>query len=248
VSDHGHSPVRHHEDLAGLLRTWGLGVIAHPWTLARRPGTNAAVMVSGNAMAHVYLELSRRERPWWPALEQEWAWLVKRLLERDSVDLVLLPRSAREVEVHARGRGMALVTQDADGRYRYLAETGDPLGLRAALGGEGARARLTADEVHRVASGTDYPDSLVQVIALAGSARAGEVILSASRDWDFRAKYEPIPHVSSHGALHREHMLVPLVMSRAAVREPRRTVDVLPSALAALGLEVPDGLDGTSFR
>jgi hypothetical protein len=160
----------------------------------------------------------------------------------------MLPRSTHEVEVHARGRGTALVVRDPNGRYRYLAETGDPLGILAAIGREGASAPLTADDVHRITRDTDYPDSLVQVIALAGAVRSGEIMLSAARDWDYRARYEPIPHMSSHGALHREHMLVPLVMSRAAAGEPRRTVDVLPSALAALGRAIPMGLDGVSFR
>ncbi|HJQ22109.1 MAG TPA: hypothetical protein VJ867_17325, partial [Gemmatimonadaceae bacterium] len=58
---------------------------------------------------------------------------------------------------------------------------------------------------------------------------------------------EPIPHVSSHGALHREHMLVPLLVDRQPARMPRRTVDIMPSALAALGREIPAGLDGQSF-
>lgn len=246
VSDHGHSPVRHHEDLAGVLRGMGVRTIAHPWTFTG--GRDAAVMVSGNAMAHVYLELDRAERPWWGALSARWQWLMDRLLERESVDLLLLPRSAREVEVHARGRGMAVVTHDADGGYRYLPESGDPLGIRSAVGAQRLLASFTATESLAASSTTDYPDALVQIIALAGAARSGEVLLSAARDWDFRAKYEPIPHVSSHGALHREHMMVPLVMSRAALREPLRTVDVLPSALAALGRMVPAGLDGTSFR
>ena len=79
------------------------------------------------------------------------------------------------------------------------------------------------------------------------TVRAREIILSAARDWDFRARYEPIPHVSSHGALHREHMLVPLLVNRPPAREPRRTVDVMPSALAVLGKTIPDGLDGQSF-
>jgi arylsulfatase A-like enzyme len=73
------------------------------------------------------------------------------------------------------------------------------------------------------------------------------MILSASRDWDFRARFEPIPHVSSHGALHRDHMTVPLLLDRPAAHRPRRTTDVMPSALAALGLDVPAGLDGESF-
>lgn len=250
VSDHGHSPVKRHEDLAGVIASWGLGVMAHPWTVMRalRRHTHAAVMVGGNAMAHVYLELARRERPWWPALHADWQWLVARLLERESVDLLLLPRSPREVEVHSRARGMALVVLDAAGRYRYLAESGDPLGVAAAVGAETARRGFDRDEAHRVTMDTDYPDALVQVIALGGAPRSGEIILSAARDWDYRAKYEPIPHVSSHGALHREHMLVPLVMSRAASGLPRRTVDILPSVLAATGRAVPRGLDGVSFR
>ena len=56
-----------------------------------------------------------------------------------------------------------------------------------------------------------------------------------------------IPHCSSHGALHRDHMLVPLLLNQPAGQLPRRTVDVMPSALSALGLGVPDGLDGESF-
>lgn len=246
VSDHGHSPVRWHEDLAGLLASWGLGVIAHPWVFSGR--TDAAVMVSGNAMAHVYLELHRRERPWWPALRARWDPIVERLLARESVDLLLLPHSADRCEVHARGRGMALVSRGATGRYRYEAVSGDPLGLASSLGPNGALDDLHADDVHALTSDTDHPDSLVQIIALAGAPRSGEILLSAARDWDFRARYEPIPHVSSHGALHREHLLVPLIMSRSAVGTPRRTVDVLPSALRALGLPVPQGLDGVAFR
>ena len=254
VSDHGHSSVRAHEDLAGLLASWGLGVRAHPWVFAG--GNDAAVMVSGNAMAHVYLDLAAGTRPWWPALEAKWGGIVQQLLERDSVDLVLLPRSTSVCEVRSRTRGAALVRRDDDpsrsthahARYSYEPLTGDPLGLSVALGSSGALRGLSSEEVHAATFDTDYPDSLVQIIALAGAARSGEIILSAARDWDFRAKYEPIPHVSAHGALHREHLLVPLILSRAATGTPRRTTDVFPSALQAMGRAVPDGLDGVSFR
>jgi hypothetical protein len=241
VSDHGHSPVTAHEDLAGLLRSWKLGVIAHPWVYGA--GRDAAVMVSGNAMAHVYLEIGHRNgdrsRPWWPSLAPRWSWMAERLLERTSVDLMLLPHSEHECEVRARDRGSARVTVAA-GRYAYRPGTGDPLGI-------GPHESLTADEAYAVTSGSDYPDAIVQVANLAGSARAGEVILSAARGWDFRARWEPIRHLSSHGALHREHMQVPLLMNRPAARTPRRTVDVMPSVLSALGKPVPAGLDGTAF-
>jgi hypothetical protein len=88
---------------------------------------------------------------------------------------------------------------------------------------------------------------MAQIATIAMSSRSGEIILSAARGWDYRSKYEPIPHVSSHGALHREHMLVPLLTSRRYAGTPRRTTDVMPSALEALGREIPRGLDGASF-
>jgi hypothetical protein len=203
----------------------------------RRP--DVAVMVSGNAMAHLYLETSRRARPWWPELAARWEPLAELLLERESVDLVLLPHSPTRCEVRGRGRGSAMVEHKA-GRFSYIPVSGDPLGL-------GEHRSLDADESHDVTMQSDYPDALAQIIHLAGSARAGEIILSAAPGWDFRAKYEPIPHVSTHGALHREHMLVPLLVNRPVAGTPRRTTDVMPSALRALGVTVPRGLDGRSF-
>ena len=242
VSDHGHSPVRAHEDLAGLVATFGHRTVAHPWVYAPRP--EVAVMVSGNAMAHLYLDLAARERPWWPALASRWQPLVEALLERPSVDVMLLPESPTRCRVVARGRGSATVSWErpASGcaRYSYQPGDGDPLGV-GELRGAGS------DEAYDATLATDYPDAVVQIAHLAGSPRAGEIVLSATREWDFRARWEPIPHRSSHGALHREHMLVPLVTNRPVAGRPRRTADVMPSALAALGLAVPPGLDGRSF-
>ncbi|HEX5436985.1 MAG TPA: alkaline phosphatase family protein, partial [Gemmatimonadaceae bacterium] len=227
VSDHGHSAVSAHDDLAQLVQAAGHRTIAHPWVYAlRRP--DVAVMVSGNAMAHLYLETSRRARPWWPELAARWEPLAELLLERESVDLVLLPHSPTQCEVRARGRGRAMVGVE-QGRFFYHLITGDPLDI-------GEHGALDASESHDVTMPSDYPDALAQIIHLAGSARAGEIILSAARGWDFRARYEPIPHVSTHGALHREHMLVPLLVNRPVARTPRRTTDVMPSALRALGV------------
>ncbi len=238
VSDHGHSPVTAHQDLAGLLRRLGHRVVAHPWVFTPMPQT--AVMVSGNAMAHLFLEVRQRERPWWPALREHWDGLVALLLARPSVDLVMLPLDAEHCEVRSR-RGEVGVVSRGGAAYSYHPVLGDPLGIGRALDG------VSADQAHDATVGTDYPDSVVQIAHLAASPRAGDVILSASRDWDFRARYEPIPHVSSHGALHREHMMVPLLVNRPTARVPRRTTDVMPSSLAALGLQIPGSLDGTSF-
>jgi hypothetical protein len=254
VSDHGHSPVRQHEDLAGLIRASGARVIAHPWVYSS--AADVAVMVSGNAMAHIYLDLQQRERPWWPSRDSSWNDMAELLLSRPSVDLMILPTSPRGCEIHSREHGFARLSWslssfrlEADGasgpgetgdRISYEPVTGDPLRI-------GPQQNLDNAQAYEASIASDYPDALVQIAHLAGSARSGEMILSAARYWDFRARYEPIPHVSSHGALHREHMLVPLLVNKPVAVLPRRTVDVMPSALRALGITIPPGLDGEPF-
>jgi hypothetical protein len=238
VSDHGHADLHGHEDLSGLIASWGHSVREHPWVIG---GRDVAVMVSGNAMAHLYLELDRTVRPGWEALRSRWTPLLEQLLARESVDLAVLPVSRGLCEVHGRGRGHAEVRADG-ARTTYRRLSGDPLRLGTDL------ESLTATASWEATIATDYPDALVQLLAISDASRAGDLILSASPGWDLRTRWEPIVHASGHGALHREQMLVPLVMSRAPREKPRRTTDVFPSALAALGLAIPPGLDGASYR
>jgi arylsulfatase A-like enzyme len=235
VSDHGHSRVTQHEDLVRLIEGWDYRTVSHPWVYRAR--FDVAVMVSGNAMAHVYVNTSSRERP--GTLDGRWASLADSLLERPSVDVMLL-RRGNKVEVRSRTRGTSLVWREGD-RFHYRREDGDALDLGRDI------CCASADDAYDATIDTDYPDAVVQIVHLALAPRSGDIILSAARDWDFRARYEPIPHVSSHGALHREHMLVPLLVNRPVRGTPRRTTDVMPSALAALGKPVPAGLDGESY-
>ena len=237
ASDHGHSAVREHEDLVELLTEWGYSTLAHPW--AFQTSADIAVMVSGNAMSHLYLELERRTRPFWTPLRDRWEDLAQRLLHRASVDLMILPTSASSCEIRSAARGTATLDWQ-ESRYSYIPHGGDPLGV-------GELKSIDDGDAYEATFASDYPDALVQIAHLAASPRTGDIILSAARDWDYRARYEPIPHVSSHGALHREHMLVPLLLSRPPLRAPRRTVDVMPSALAALGITAPKTLEGVSF-
>jgi arylsulfatase A-like enzyme len=236
-SDHGHSRVREHEDLVALFSGWGYSTLSHPW--AFNTSADIAVMVSGNAMTHLYLDIDQKTRPWWPALGAKWNSVAERLLSRASVDLLILPSSPSSCAIRARGRGSATLTW-SESRYSYALETGDPLEI-------GEQRSLTEAQAYDATIESDYPDALVQIAHLVASPRSGDIILSAARDWDFRARYEPIPHVSSHGALHREHMLVPFLLNRPPAGLPRRTVDVMPSALTALGIPVPKTLDGVSF-
>jgi hypothetical protein len=168
-----------------------------------------------------------------------WPDLIELLLSRPSVDL-LVCRRAQRTAVHTARGGSAVTWLDARG-YHYRRESGDPLAIGGDLCG------VDAGVAYDATIGTDYPDSVVQIVHLATAPRSGDILLSAARQWDLRARHEPIPHVSSHGALHREHMLVPLLVNRPIRGTPRRTVDVMPSTLAALGIPAPAGLDGVSF-
>ncbi|MDQ6633402.1 MAG: alkaline phosphatase family protein [Gemmatimonadota bacterium] len=237
VSDHGHSAVHTHDDIAGAVANEGHRIVAHPWSMRVAP--DAAIMVSGNAMAHVYVELKERTRAGWAALASKWSQLAGALLARPSVDLLLLPLSDNRCEVRSGERGAAVVERAGD-HFRYGRTRGDPLDV-------GADVEGTADDAYDATRHGAYPDAIVQIAALTASARAGDLILSATPGYDFRDRYEPIPHRSAHGALHRDHMLVPLLTNRPPVRQPRRTTDLFASTLAALGVRPPALMDGRSF-
>lgn len=235
VSDHGHADVAQHEDLAGRVRDWGYSVRAHPWVIG---GSDVAVMASGNAMAHVYLELGRRRASVWPALRDRWNPLLARLLELPSVDFAVVAMADGHIAVHSDTRGSADIFSAGDGSYSYRRSSGDPLGLGEDLIG------LDASAAWERTRSSEYPDALVQLCAIASAPRAGDIILSAAPGWDLRSRWEPISHVSGHGALHREQMLVPFVSSRPLRQQPLRTTDLFPTALQRLGITVPRGLDG----
>lgn len=242
VGDHGHAPVAHHDDLHGWLEREGLRVLAHPQLRARR--ADVALMVGGNAMAHIYIEPQHRTRQWWPALALRWEPLADRLLSRDSIDLLSVALDACTVELRHASRGRALLTMTGSGahtRWSYTPIDGDTLGLG------GAHHDLDATAAWDVCAHSAYPDAIVQTSLLATAPRSGDIIVSATADWDLRARFEPVDHVSTHGALLRDQMMVPLLLDTPARTRPRRTADVVPSALDLLRQPANAHFDGDSF-
>ena len=242
VGDHGHAPVSQHDDLHGWLQSQSLRVLAHPRIFLRN--ADVALMVGGNAMAHVYLQPSSRERSWWPAHALRWQPLHDALLARASIDLIAVALSANRVRVSHADRGVADIRRvgvGRDARWDYDAHDGDALQLGGTVRG------LDDSAAWALCAASPYPDALVQLVALCGSSRAGDMVLSAAAGWDLRSRFEPVAHVSTHGALLREQMLVPLIVDGPVARAPQRTADVMPSVLDALGLAVPSELDGRSF-
>lgn len=242
TGDHGHAPVSQHDDLHGWLEREGLRVLAHPRLSVKRP--DVALMVGGNAMAHLYFAPEERQRRWWQSHAPQWDVLLHKLLARPSVDLLAVSTSSHVVEVRHAQRGTAHVERHDTARgvrWSYRLGSGDPLQLGGPL------EHLDACTAWDVTSHTAYPDSLVQLSWLGGASRSGDVLLSATDGWDLRARFEPVAHVSTHGALLRDQMRVPLLLDLPFVRPPQRTADIVPSALQLLGIEADTQFDGRSF-
>ncbi len=234
VSDHGASDVRQHTDLALALEGRGTPTVRHPIHVWRR-GARAAVMVSGNGSAQVYLDpLSERRRPLAGAEIPDD--LLDFLVSLPGVDLVALRDGHGGVRVRS-GRGSATVT-DVAGSVR-IANDGD--GDVFAIGASGVfedRALL-----ERTLPGP-LPDAPRQLLSLLAERRTGDLVLSAKLGFDFRDDWEIPEHRAGHGALIREHMLVPLAASIPLPDVPMRTADLMPTILERLGVAAPDGIDG----
>ena len=242
VGDHGHAAVQHHDDLHGWLESTGNVVMAHPKVKIRN--ANIALMVGGNAMAHLYLDPSSKSRAWWPSLEGRYSHLLEALLQRPSIDMAAVATDKDTVRVFSAARGDAIVRRSdtrVQARWDYVVQSGDPLQLGGTLRG------LDECTAWQASADTEYPDSVVQLSSLVTSSRAGDIVVSAAKGWDLRARFEPVPHVSTHGALLREQMMVPLILDAKPARMPMRTTDVVPSMLAALGIASDASFDGRSF-
>lgn len=242
TGDHGHAAISQHDDLHGWLENEGLRVRAHPRLNVKDP--DVVLMVGGNAMAHLYFSPSERTRRWWESHAPAWEKLVQRLVARPAIDLVAVNISADVVRVQHDRRGAAEIhrVHGVNGpRWSYRCTNGDPLQLG------GSHEHLDAWGAWDVTATSDYPDAIVQLSLLGASSQSGDVLVSATDGWDLRAKFEPVPHVSTHGALLKDQMLVPLIVDVPVQRAPQRTTDIVPSALDLLGIRADTLFDGRSF-
>jgi hypothetical protein len=240
-SDHGHSEVHSHYDLEGLFLERRLRVLYPSRVLRRWFDCDAAVMVGGNGMGHIYLRGGgwQEDEPGDERLARV-PGLVDDLLGEDAVDIVAWqPGDDGSVRVRSR-RGTAFVRLSRD-QVTYSVEGSDPFGYPP------LPKLMTRREALRVTHGTEYPDGIVQIAQIFGSPRAGDLVVTAARGWDLRVRGEHRLHRSGHGSLHREHMLVPFAMNHKFGEEAVRSVDAYPTILQLLGEPVPTDTDGESL-
>jgi hypothetical protein len=240
-SDHGHSEVEKHFDLARFFEARGHRTFYYPKLVRHWFDCEVAVMVGGNGMGHVYL----RGAGWKTdeTGEERLARLpgiVDELLAEPGIDLCAWRAGAEGDVVVSSRRGRAAVRLAADHLTYVVEGAGDPFGY------DPLPRRMSHDEAHRLTHETTYPDGLVQIAQLFGSPRAGDLVVSAAPGWDLDRPHRRA-HRSGHGTLHRDHMHVPFALSHPFRREGVRTVDAFPTILELLGEPVPAGIDGKSL-
>jgi hypothetical protein len=244
-SDHGQTATHTHIDIDDVVSQVYPRTVCYPKIWRNSFSAEAAVMVSGNSMANLYIKGAGgwHERPDFDAPSSQAAQLKARLIEHEAVEHVIYRGAAPGVFVIANREGALRVELvDGDGfsgsRVRLSREGKDPLGYAElpALAGRREIAEWTAD--------SDYPDAPWQIVRFFASRRAGDLAVCARHGFDLRANYEYQPHNGSHGGLHRDHMLVPALTNGRWARPRMRTVDLFPSILSALGKPIPPGIDG----
>ncbi len=243
VSDHGFSRIDRHVDIALELEGIGVPTLRHPVLWRRRP--RAAVMVSGNASAQVYLAPGTPRSPRYPLSAIEGGEiegipkiLVDHLANLQGVAFVAAVEGEDVVVVSASGRARITTQENTIG---YAPETGDALGYGP------TPQRHDSDGWLRATIDSPHPDGPVQLLQLFGSHRTGDLIVSAEPGTDLRTDWEFPEHKAGHGSLAADQMLCLAAINRP-VAGPMRAVDTFPMMLEHLGHDIPDGIDGRLRR
>ncbi|MCH7518533.1 MAG: alkaline phosphatase family protein [Candidatus Dadabacteria bacterium] len=238
ASDHGLTQTHSHFDSLEFMNDQGYKTFYYPNVFKHFTDADAACLISGNAMANIYV----KSKDGWgrKSTFEELVGLVDNFIERPEVDIVAgLDHKGRSRIKSTMGE--AVTWLDKDGNINYQKIKGDPFNYN------GMPKKMSSEEALTHSFNTEYPDALLQIIQLLESPRTGDLILSAGPGYDLRAKHENPEHRSSHGALFRDHMLVPLVMNAKVNKEFIRTVDIFPTILSFLGQFIPNNIDGISL-
>ena len=244
VSDHGLSSTSRHFPLNQFLETSGLKTFYYPKIF--RSGCKAAGMVSGNAMAHVYLAKPDGWKERWSDedLLRDDLRLIPRLLDEAGIDLVLTRAADGAVVARSRRGEARILSQNLNGTVSlsYEVKGSDPFGYAP------LPHLFTMSEALHLTLSSDYPDGIVQALQLFRSGRTGDIVLSATPGHDLRLRHEVPEHKGSHGSLHRDHMLIPFVSNARIGKGPIRSADLFPTLLDLAGLPIPPHIDGRSHH
>lgn len=234
-ADHGLSQTTRHFELCDFVDSLGFKTFVYP--KVHKKNNTAACMVSGNSMAHLYFKNGTWEQRMFHEnlVEKN---LIEPFLKQEAIDILISKKTNGTIVVSSR-RGQAEITNVGEKIY-YKPGASDPFGFSPNLDPINHYFDATVD--------SDYPDAILQSWQIMQSARAGDLIVTASIGHDLRDRFEIPEHFSSHGSLHREHMSVPILCNRKIETSvAKRTVNIFPTVLKMMGVEIPPSIDGRSF-
>jgi len=87
----------------------------------------------------------------------------------------------------------------------------------------------------------EYPDAFNRIAGLLDARHAGDVVITAKPGCEFSGEEAPVhPGCGSHGSLHRDDSLVPLIIAGSPrdIKNPR-LLDFVPYILEHFGVELP---------
>ena len=253
TSDHGMTDTHTHVDIPQHLDDSGWRCLHYPkvW----RQGAVSASMVSGNGMTHLYFKNSSGGKGWGartPFEELQQTGIVSSLIELEGLGLVAGQSETGDIIVQSRmgeGRischsqnktrenpqGAATTFKSVDSlRFSYRFTGTDPLGYGVHY------ENLSSREALRETYDTPYPDGIVQLWQIFKSERTGDLVLSAEKGYDLRARYEIPEHHATHGALIAEHLNIPLATNYPIAGPYIRSVDIFPTVLSLCGHTVAE--------
>ncbi|MBX7149677.1 alkaline phosphatase family protein [bacterium] len=243
ASDHGLSETSRHFDISPFLDTKGYKTLYYTQIFKRN--VNAASMVSGNGMAHLYF---KSEKGWdEPCYFEELSHkslLLDEIRLRPEVDLVASKGGDGKIHLLTeRGHGYFKVH---DSKVDYEWSGYEPLNLN--LPEKPKNVSMSFDDSYAKTFNTHYPDVFYQLHMLFKSPRSGDVIVSAKPGHDLRDKYEVPEHKASHGSICPEHMKIPFIINHPITNKTAmRSMDVYPTILKLLGKNLSHSIDGKSL-
>jgi len=217
-------------------------MLHHPKALGKHfSHFSAVIMVSGNAMAHLYIKNVHGwgKRTPYQELRQCNCDLIYELIQEDAIYFVASKDD--DDQIHVTHKNGEAIIKEEDSVIYYTHSGEDPFGYNKIPN------VLTNKTSLEMSFDSEFPDALVQLIQIFNSKRSGDIILNLKKGFDLRVKFDVLVHHSSHGSLHRQHMQVPLLINHEIKRKYVRTVDIFPSILELTSKKHEGKIDGKSF-
>ena len=252
VSDHSHSDISRHVDLADVLHATELVSLstrrlAEGASFAARKKayaqSDAVLCVFGDRFAGVSLRAPNSD--WATALPGDDARklaLVDAIGTQPDIDTIAWKSGHGQVEIRNR-TGQIRISRNGN-RVRIERIRGkNPFGYHLPKTPVSRTSRQWLAETWA----TTYPDMPVQLLAYFDSPLAVDVAIFASPGADFGQT-----HRGGHGGLDaRDDMLVPMLIAGPGVPHTQlgavRTVDLAPTLLRLMGRPIPAGTDGKAL-